>query len=301
MSSVTIHGHLPLLSSLLDPTFGIPPDVTFQIMGVADHQYVGGQVKETLLGEVKAHKMLLGLFSPVFKNEFFGPAKEATDVIPVKQTSLDSFERMVNYIYNKAIKWGDLSVLELYDVVNLAEKYQIPGLLDVVKTQMENIHLTMEDVVEVADTAAQFNQFPTISSSLLQSCAKFLKTNLKTDGDLLQFSISHSGSGQEATVLHLLALAKNMPGNPSCSNCKEEDCKDKLPVTDLGKLSPGCRITLNTTNSINFWFGKAAVVVSVDQLRNMVGVISPISGKGEVHFMVIGGQIHQFCYMCTST
>ena len=213
MSLTTTHGHLPLLTSLMDPTFGIHPDVTFQIMGMADHQEVGCQVEERLLGEVKGHQMLLGLFSPVFKKEFYGPAKETTDIIPVRQTSLESFERMFDYIYNKDIEWGDVSVLEMYNVVNLAEKYHIPGLLDVVKSQMENVHLTMEDVIEVADTAAQFNQFQTISSSRLQSCAKFfLKTNLKTEGDLLQFAISHSGSGQEATTLHLLALAKNMPG-----------------------------------------------------------------------------------------
>jgi hypothetical protein len=121
-------------------------------------------------------------------------------------------------------------VLEMYDVVNLAEKYYIPGLLDVVKTQMENVHLTMEDVIEVAETAVQFNRFPTISSSLLQSCAKFLKTNLKTDGELLQFAISHSGSGQEAT-------AKNMQGNPICSNCEEENCQDQLLVTDVIKIN----------------------------------------------------------------
>ena len=157
-------------------------------------------------------------------------AKETSDIVPVRQTSLESFETMFDYIYNKTIEWGNVSVLEMYYVVNLAEKYHIPGMLDVVKILMENVHLTMENVIEVADAAAQFNQFPTISSSLIQSYAKFLKTNLKTDGELLQFAISHSGSGQEATALHLLALAKNMPGNPICSNCEEENCQDKFEV-----------------------------------------------------------------------
>ena len=108
MSLTTTHRHLPLLTSLMDPTFGIPPDVTFQIMVMADHQEVGCQVEERLLGEVKGHQMLLGLFSPVFKKEFYGPAKETTDIIPVRQTSLESFERMFDYIYNKAIEWGDV-------------------------------------------------------------------------------------------------------------------------------------------------------------------------------------------------
>ena len=85
MTSTTTYGHMPLLSSLMDPIFGIPPDVTFQIMGPTVSKD-GDQVKESLLGEVKGHKMLLGLFSPV---EFLGPVKETKDV-PVSQTSLES-------------------------------------------------------------------------------------------------------------------------------------------------------------------------------------------------------------------
>ena len=190
---------------------------------------------------------------------------------------------MFDYIYNKTIEWGNVSVLEMYYVVNLAEKYHIPGMLDVVKILMENVHLTMENVIEVADAAAQFNQFPTISSSLIQSYAKFLKTNLKTDGELLQFAISHSGSGQEATALHLLALAKNMPGNPICSNCEEENCQDKFEVacTDVSKINTRCRLTVSTDDVTNSWFGELVEVLSVNQLRNEVHVISPTSGRGE--------------------
>ena len=247
MASTTTHGHMPLLSSLMDPTFGIPPDVTFHIMGLTMSED-GDQVQESLLGEVKGHKMLLGLFSPVFKKEFFGPVKETKDVITVRQTSLESFEKMLDYVYSKTIEWGNVSVLEMYDVVNLAEKYHITGLMDEVKSQMENVSLTKENVIEVADIAAQFTQFPTISSSLLQSCAKFLKTTLTTDGQLLQFAISKSGSGHEDITLHLVALAKNLPGmHAVCGNCREEKCLESTAEDD--------------------WFGKTAALRYNGQLQ----------------------------------
>jgi hypothetical protein len=37
---------------------------------------------------------------------------------------LESFKSIIDYIYNKAVAWGTLSVLEMFDV-NMAEKYQI--------------------------------------------------------------------------------------------------------------------------------------------------------------------------------
>ena len=123
-----------MLSSLTDPSFGIPPDVTFQIMNYNHNQESSGErEEESVEGDIKGHKVILGMFSPVFKQEFFGPAKEIKDIIPVRQTTFYAFTKMFDYIYQKNVDWEDLSVLELYDVVNLAEKYDISGLMDELK------------------------------------------------------------------------------------------------------------------------------------------------------------------------
>ena len=42
---------------------------------------------ESVQGDIKGHKVILGMFSPVFKGEFFGPAKEIKDIIPVRHTT----------------------------------------------------------------------------------------------------------------------------------------------------------------------------------------------------------------------
>jgi hypothetical protein len=80
MSSTTLG---QMLSSLSEPSFGIPTDVTFQIMHFCSSEVVDGKENdEIVLGEVKGHKLVLGLLSSVFKQEFFGPAKETKDIIP---------------------------------------------------------------------------------------------------------------------------------------------------------------------------------------------------------------------------
>ena len=141
------HTKHPMHTSLLDSSFGIPTDVTFIIMGYKNLQLDNYQEKEVKLGEVKGHKLILGLFSTVFKSEFFGPAKDTKDTIPVRETSLEAFKKMFDFIYSKETDWSTLTVLELYDIVNLAEKYDIPGLMEKLKHQMNNFALSMENVM----------------------------------------------------------------------------------------------------------------------------------------------------------
>ena len=43
--------------------------------------------EEVMLGEVKGHKLILGLISPGFKKQFFGNAKDEEEIIPVRQTN----------------------------------------------------------------------------------------------------------------------------------------------------------------------------------------------------------------------
>ena len=79
MNGKEVTGKYSILTPLLDPAFGIPTDVTFQIF----ENYEGND-QEISQGNVEAHKMVLGLVSPVFKSEFFGPAKETKRYHPRK-------------------------------------------------------------------------------------------------------------------------------------------------------------------------------------------------------------------------
>ena len=52
-----------LIAEITDETFGIPPDVVFQI------------VENDQLHEIKAHKMILSMVSPTFKTMFYSTCK----------------------------------------------------------------------------------------------------------------------------------------------------------------------------------------------------------------------------------
>ena len=70
---------------------------------------------------MKGHKLILELSSLVFRQQFYGPAKETEDTIPIRQTILENFNLMFDYNYSKEVVMSGLSVLELYDVVTLPE------------------------------------------------------------------------------------------------------------------------------------------------------------------------------------
>ena len=103
------------LQSLLDPEFGIPPDVTF----------ICGEHEDR--GEVHAHKIVLALKSTVFKKMFFTPGETLkTDVV----TNIKAFKLMINFMYEKEDIWAEISLVELFQVAFLATKYNMEGLMD---------------------------------------------------------------------------------------------------------------------------------------------------------------------------
>ena len=229
------------------PFDGIPTDVKFQIKGCGENWEENlGHKEEALEGEVPAHKVILGAFSPVFKKGFFGPAKECNDIVQVKETTLESFKVMIDYIYNREIGWDIMTVSELYDVVNLAEKYDIEGLMEEVQDKIENAPLSMDCLMDVASSATQFGQFPPVSGPLLLRCAKFLKENLSTTGKILKFAANQSESGREVTIVKLLSLMDIQ----DCSNCKQEECQNGKVLASSAKLI-GSKIVVN--KSCTYW------------------------------------------------
>jgi len=271
-------GKLDRLSLLQDPSYGVPFDVTFQIMRINEDE------DKEVLGEVKGHKVVLAAFSEVFRDQFFGSLKETKDVIPVEETTLESFEKLIAFIYNKDIDWGALSVLEMYDVVNLVYKYRMPELREEVMVQIEEVAITMDNLMEVAHTATQFIQFPEVSNVLLQSCAKFLQNTIKTSDQKLQFAMAQTDSGQENTVLKLLVLAKDLPALVECPNCGGLKCRDGQVVDGIDKFKIGLKLKVN--EQCGFWnashVGKVYIVESVDTPNQKVGTNFALIGH---HFI----------------
>merc|ERR1719347_952849 len=133
-----------------------------------------------------AHKFILASFSPVFKKMLYGNLKETKDVIQVRQTTAEAFALLIDYFYQVDINCEELTIFELFDLVNLAERYDVPELMNELTRQMEIVPITMKNIMEVSITASKFSYFEAASSALLLNCAKVFKENVVKDKDQIE-------------------------------------------------------------------------------------------------------------------
>ena len=218
-------------SRALDPSFGIPTDVTFKVI----------EDEQVLVHLIPAHKYFLAMASPVFKAMFFGPARETKDVVPIRGTSSQAFCSMIDYIYEKEICWDDRSVFSLLEVVNLAEMYNLDNLMEKVGKVLRDYPLTKETVIQVAYTAKMFSHFEDISYNLLSSCATFLATQvLKNKDEIKQFVSRYIDSPYYSIAFELREMAKEVPPI-KCENCLQVECEDRLPLS-MDNMREGCRV-----------------------------------------------------------
>jgi len=261
----------------------IPFDVTFQILEADGNTMTeAGQGNGVKKREVKAHKFILAGSSPVFRAMFLGPMKESKDVIDVGETTFEAFEKLIGYIYQVDIECKDMSLVELYDIVNLAELYSMPKLMEELKIQMENINISADNLMEVAATASEYSQFETVSNAVLEACAKVLQRTLrnpasymaivnvlketlcdqaviaacvrvlrKTNQDpaawqefteLARTQVA-SGNGEVARLLLGLVAVKQLKPPVKCDNCKGKPCLRGQGVP-YAKVRPGLRMRM---------------------------------------------------------
>ena len=125
---------------LRDPNNGIPPDVCFKIIEPS-RKVLKEETK--IAGEVLAHKYLLAACSESFKRMFFDHYEPNSspchliETIQLECSSLSAFKVMINYIYGKyPTLRGAEEICELFEIVDLAERFTISGLEEEYKTAM---------------------------------------------------------------------------------------------------------------------------------------------------------------------
>jgi len=239
--STVIRGRIPKHATLRyqeeSVDVQIPYDITFKFVG---------NERDQIEKEIKAHKFCLASQSSVFTKMFYGAVKETKDFIQVDQTTTEAFEKLLDYFYSVDIDFKDMSVSELFDIVNLAEKYNVPELMDELKKQMALIPLTMENMMEVATTATQFSQFEGASSALLLHCAQYFNEKVPQLSDRVEYMVAQNAEGNGVVALNLLSLAQALPSSErtNCQNCKERDCLAGQEVPQ-SKLVKGLKVKAN--------------------------------------------------------
>ena len=208
--------------TFLDPNSDLPTDVSFVVTG--DDDLANNTINLATNNTIRAHKWPLAGVSPVFRKQFFGPMKDEREVIEVKKTSAEAFQTMVDFIYRQAGQNtftlnGIQCPQKLFELLELAERYQIWTLVSLVKESLQNFVLTRENVMFAATVAKNYNVlFEDISTILSIGCLKFLEDTIRNSDDLFDMigDTMKNFSGASLDILLELKRVKDDKLQGSC-------------------------------------------------------------------------------------
>jgi len=206
----------------------LPFDVAFNIIE-------GELVTEQIL----AHRYLLATCSSVFCTEFFGLLAEKRKIIPIKETTGHAFNFLLQYIYGFSLDF-EISVDQLFEILNLAERYDIAALREHITAKLAELSVIEEEVVEVARVALAFSHFDTASNSVLLACSRLLKKH--------QESPAMHFPHDQALVAHLLSIEEPVAGDEDELGCAMHDLFNDPPCPPRSKVATTLPQNLNSVN-----------------------------------------------------
>ena len=231
-------------SKLLDSTSDIPTDVKFKIV---EKDTDGNEA----VFHFQAHKMALALASPVFRREFYGDLKETEDTIIVKDTTIDAFQTLINFVYRKDLNL-EVGLQELFEVFNLAEKYDTSELRGQVREKIASWPLSRKNVVKDAAIAENYEHFEE-SGKFLDRCCIFLKNEIQDLKHIYAFISKYSKGEHREAAMNLLSRMSSTE-DKVCSNCNKSPCEHGKPIPK-GSMYRGCKI-INRT-----YFGSSQAMI----------------------------------------
>ena len=194
---------------------------------------------------VSAHKFLLAATSSVFGRQFYGPLRENSNEIVVKETTFEAFSTMINYIYIPPGESFSLDHLKdpqsLCEIYNIGERYQLEELKLIAFKVLSALPINSENLISTAVIAKHWSAFPEVSEKLLQKCTNYINQEMKTAKDVYKLMFHTKENCQDADSDLLFELLRNNAGRPktisenTCTNCKRklDNCVDGQYATGL--------------------------------------------------------------------
>ena len=143
---------------------------------------------------IGAHKLLLAGASPVFRANFFGPMRMVGEVMVVKETTVEAFAALIDFIYwppgKETFALTHITSFEqLCEIVEISERYQVLELKKLALGALENVTISSKTVISVANVADKYKVFPDVRNILINKSLSFLNESLKSANDVFTFMI----------------------------------------------------------------------------------------------------------------
>ena len=108
--------------------------------------------EDKVVDTIAAHKVILTVHNEYFRaiffctGAFFNEGKDG--IVVVKETTKEEFLDLLGFIYEKDIDFENKSLTDLFEILNLAQRYQVDKLKDVVSKYINNFPITMDNIKE---------------------------------------------------------------------------------------------------------------------------------------------------------
>jgi len=138
---------------------------------------------------VTAHKSVLKMLSPVFKQMFDGPLKknESIETVEVRGCSPKAFKVLIDLIYEDKTLLKNQGFSELFEIVKLADKYDIQGLYSKLKIHLTALPVTRAKVLEVLPLVGVHQGLSgceELCTILVKNCAQSLHMSMDGEKDV---------------------------------------------------------------------------------------------------------------------
>jgi len=184
--------------------------------------------------EIKAHKSILALVSDVFRMGFYGGFSDngSIDIIDVKK---ESFEVMIDYIYNKGVDLGTYDIDVLCTLYCLGDKYNIQILAEESLEKIRSKDISAENILHVCHLADQYSIHDQLVDTLFGSAALCLSKILDDKLTLTKVSQFFSKITADASVspsaMTLVKILGKVKKPVVCGNCKADPCMSGTKVS----------------------------------------------------------------------
>lgn len=223
MKSLLISSQISSFKALKDAT-ELPCDISFQIVSSST---TFKKIRPLKSSEVAgkdniftAHKFLLSAYSPVFRSMFFGPLGETSDMVTIEDTTVKAFGALIDYVYQKDVYWSGSSWNEVFDIVYLADKYQMTDLLEILKEYVREYCLIKDDaMVNLARSAFDHSHFPDISEAAIENCVQYVRRSRPSNSDLFKFAKSFVKENKDDMILSKVVCLASTVRAEGCENC----------------------------------------------------------------------------------
>ena len=178
----------------------------------------------TMIG---AHKLLLAGASPVFRANFFGPVKMEGELMVVRETTVEAFATLINFIYwppgEEVFSLKNItSFEELCDIVEISERYQILDLRKVAVEALETLEITSKNVISAATVADTFKAFEDVKNLLINKSLAFIDRTMNDVDDVFSFMLEAKQDNPENGLELFHGLLKEREKKRRCLHVTDE-------------------------------------------------------------------------------